>query len=101
MSWFAAVTERLLTRASHREWSRFLDGASALLFFALMSFELAIKPLEPQQHAATPVAYLLAALITLPIAVHRRRPLVALAVSNLALIAYAAGNFAAFPGYGS
>jgi signal transduction histidine kinase len=101
MSWFANVSERAQRRAPHPQWGRFLDGASAVLLFALMSFELAVKPLQPQQQATTPIAYLLAALITLPIAVHRRHPLAALAVSSLSLIAYAAGHFAAFPGYAS
>jgi signal transduction histidine kinase len=78
-----------------------LDGIFAVLLSAVIWLELAVKPVEAGQHATTGIAYLLAALITLPIAVHRRYPMATLAVSTLALIGYSIGQFSAYPGYGT
>lgn len=78
-----------------------LDAIFAALLCALTWLELATKPLEAGQHAPTPIAYLLAALITLPIAVHRRYPMATLALSSLALIGYSIDQFSAYPGYGT
>jgi signal transduction histidine kinase len=64
-----------------------------------MAVELAERPLAPGQSASTVGAYLLAGAICAPFAVHRRFPVAAIVVSDLALTAYAIGRFSAFPGY--
>jgi signal transduction histidine kinase len=66
---------------------------------ALMIGELAAKPPEPGESATTPVAYLWALLITLPVLVHRRYPVPALLAAAAGIVGYAAGHFTAFPGY--
>jgi signal transduction histidine kinase len=76
-----------------------LDVVVAGLLLALMVAELAAKALEPGENPAGPVAYVLAAAITLPYAVHRRQPLLATGVSTVAVVAYSFGHFTAFPGY--
>jgi signal transduction histidine kinase len=78
---------------------RILDAAAAVLLLLLMAAELAGKGLEAGESVSTPVAYVLAAAITLPFATHRRYPLASVAVSTLAVVAYALGHFSAFPGY--
>ncbi len=64
-----------------------------------MAVELAERPLAPGQSASTVVAYLLAGGICAPFAVHRRFPVAAIVVSDLALAAYAIERFSAYPGY--
>jgi signal transduction histidine kinase len=76
-----------------------LDGVGAGLLWSAMAVDLATRPLAPGQSAPTVVAYLLAGAICGPFAVHRRFPVAAMLVSDLALIAYAINRFSAFPGY--
>ena len=64
-----------------------------------MAVDLATRPLAAGQSPSTPAAYLLAVMLAAPFAVHRRFPVAAMIVSNLALIAYSLGRFSAFPGY--
>ena len=63
-----------------------LDGVGAGLLGGAMAVDLATRPLAPGQSAATVVAYLLAGAICGPFAVHRRFPVAAILVSDLALI---------------
>ena len=64
-----------------------------------MAVDLAERPLAPGQSASTVVAYLLAGAISAPFAVHRRFPVAAIVVSDLALAGYAIEGYSAFPGY--
>jgi signal transduction histidine kinase len=80
-------------------WWRTADAALAAVLFGIMTAELAARPVEAGEQASRPIAYLLALLITAPIAVHRRVPVVAVVVSGAAIAAYGAGHFVAFPGY--
>jgi signal transduction histidine kinase len=89
---------RLREVAGHRG-GMVLDTVVAGLLLALMVAELAAKTLEPGEQPSGPVAYALAAAITLPYAVHRRYPLLATGVSTAAVVAYSFGHFTAFPGY--
>ncbi|WP_221329102.1 sensor histidine kinase [Actinoplanes sp. L3-i22] len=72
---------------------RVLDAAVAALLFLVMAAELA------GDRASTPVAYLLAAAVTAPLAGHRRYPVAAVACGTTAVLAYSLGHFSAFPGY--
>ena len=78
---------------------RILDAGVAVVLFAFMVFELAVNKMVTGENASGALAYLLAALITLPFAVHRRYPVAALAVSTWAVVLYSLGRFTAFPGY--
>jgi signal transduction histidine kinase len=69
------------------------------MLLALMVAELIAKAPVGDESAATPIAYWWAALITLPVAVHRRYPVAAVLVSAAAVVGYATGHFSAFPGY--
>lgn len=90
-------------RPVHSRWAAVrapvLDGTGAALLWAAMIVDLATRPLAAGQSASTLVAYLLAGAIAGPFAIHRRFPVIAMTVSNVALIAYAGGRFSAFPGY--
>ena len=50
-----------------------IDGTVALVLFALMATQ-GSKQLQPGQHPMTPLAWVLAVLITAPILTHRRFP---------------------------
>jgi signal transduction histidine kinase len=76
-----------------------LDTTLAALLWAGMIVDLATRPLNEGQSPASPTAYALTAVIAAPVAVHRRFPIPAMLVSNLALIAYAFGQYSAYPGY--
>ena len=76
-----------------------LDATGAALLWTAMAVDLATRPLASGQSASTPAAYLWAALIAGPFAVHRRFPVIAIVVSDLALIGYGLGRYSAFPGY--
>jgi signal transduction histidine kinase len=84
-------------RMSRRVWA--VDAAVAAFLCAVMVAELAAKPLEPGERASSVPAYVLAAAVALPFAVHRRFPVATLAVTGAATVAYALGRFTAFPGY--
>ena len=71
----------------------------AALLLALMVGELAAKAPAAGESASTPIAYLWALLITVPIVAHRRFPVAAVLVSGVGIVGYAAGHFTAFPGY--
>ncbi len=76
-----------------------LDTTGAVLLWAAMAVDLATRPLAAGQSASTPAAYLWAALITGPFALHRRFPVTAILVSDLGLLGYSLGRYSAFPGY--
>src|SRR3954454_7018823 len=78
---------------------RVLDAGVAVVLFGFMVFALAANKLMTGENASSALAYLLAAVITLPFAVHRRHPLVVLAISTWAVVVYSLGRFSAFPGY--
>jgi len=78
---------------------RVLDAVVAVLLFLLMAAELAGKGLEAGESVSTPIAYVLAAAITLPFAWHRRYPSASVACCTAAVVAYSLGHFSAFPGY--
>src|SRR3954452_21608291 len=76
-----------------------LDTTGAVLLWTAMAVDLATRPLATGQGASTPAAYLWAAIIAGPFALHRRIPETAIVVSDLALIGYSLGRYSAFPGY--
>jgi signal transduction histidine kinase len=88
---------------AHGRWATVrapvLDTTGAALLWTAMAVDLATRPLAAGQSASTPAAYLWAAMIAGPFAIHRRFPMVAIVVSGLALIGYALGRYSAFPGY--
>ena len=76
-----------------------IDGFIALVLLAYMVDQLALKTrLVEGQHAATPQAYLLSVLMVAPLVTHRKWPLPSLAVCLAALLLYAPGRYAAYPG---
>ncbi|HKH56456.1 MAG TPA: histidine kinase [Propionibacteriaceae bacterium] len=93
------LSERPARLGSARFRGAVLDAVGAGLLWAVMAVELAERPLTPGQSASTVVAYLLAGAICAPFAVHRQFPVAAIIVSDLALAAYAIGQFSAYPGY--
>jgi signal transduction histidine kinase len=70
-----------------------------LLLLALMVGELVVKEPQPGEGATTWVAYAWAAVVTLPIAIHRRYPEWAVPVAAAGVVGYSAGHYVAFPGY--
>jgi signal transduction histidine kinase len=76
-----------------------VDIVVALFFLALMVGELALKPVGPGESPTVPLAYAAAAVITLPIALHRRFPVPVLLVAGVGIVGYSLGHFTAFPGY--
>ena len=78
---------------------RVLDAGVAVALFGYMVFELATNTLVTDENASSALAYLLAAVITLPFAAHRRHPMVVVAISTWAVVVYSLGRFSAFPGY--
>jgi signal transduction histidine kinase len=78
---------------------RILDAAIAVALFALMVVELAGKQAVSGENASGLLAYLLAAAITLPYAVHRRYPVAVVVICTWAVVVYSLGRFSAFPGY--
>src|SRR6476659_2580106 len=88
---------------THGRWATIrapvLDTTGAALLWTAMAVDLATRPLATGQSASTPAAYLWAALIAGPFAVHRRFPVSAISASDLALTGYGLGRSSAFPGY--
>ena len=78
---------------------RYPDAVLAAALLAVLAAELALKTPAPGESAPGWVAYAWAPAITAPIAVHRRWPVVAVLVAGAAVVGYAAGHYAAFPGY--
>jgi signal transduction histidine kinase len=66
---------------------------------AITVLTLATKTPDPGQRTGDAWAYLLAAGMSLPYLVHRRRPLTATAVTLGSLLAYSPPAYAAFPGF--
>jgi len=77
-----------------------IDGITALAVFALMSQQLITRHvLLPGQHPTTVLTWLLVVVIVAPILTHRRFPRASVAVCLGAVAIYAAGHYAAYPGY--
>ena len=74
-----------------------IDGTVALVLFVSMAAQFT-RHLRTGQHPTTALTWALAVLLVAPILTHRRFPLASLAVCLTALLAYAAGRYAAFPG---
>ena len=74
-----------------------LDATGAALLWTAMAVDLATRPLAAGQSASTPAAYLWAALIAGPFAVHRRFPVIAMLCLDLALIGYCLGPLQRVP----
>ena len=91
---------RLVTEVRrHRDRSPWLvDLPVAVLLFALVAVQLS-GPVVAGATPAGPVAYLLAAAVAAPYAVHRRWPLPAVAASSVALVLYSAGHYVGYPGF--
>src|SRR5690349_5987131 len=78
---------------------RILDAGASALLFAFMVFELVGNQVMTGENASGAIAYLLAALVTLPFALHRGHPMTVLAICTWATVVYSLGRFSAFPGY--
>jgi signal transduction histidine kinase len=78
---------------------RIVDVVPALALFTLLVCELALRPPETGESPTAPVAYLWAALVTLPIALHRRWPVPVVLVVGVAIVGYGLGYWIGFPGY--
>ena len=76
-----------------------LDGLLAVLVWAGMVVELATRPLTVGQSPTTPAAYIWAAAIAAPIVVHRRYPVIAMLISNVAMVGYSLSRYSAYPGF--
>jgi signal transduction histidine kinase len=74
-----------------------IDGTVALVLFVSMAAQFT-RHLRTGQHPTTALTWALAVLLVVPILTHRRFPLASMAVCLTALLAYAAGRYAAFPG---
>jgi signal transduction histidine kinase len=92
------VRERLATAVRSIDL-QMVDVLPAVVLWAVMTAELALVAAEPYETPAGPAAYLWAALITLPIALHRRFPVAVVLVTAAAIVGYAAAHYVAFPGY--
>ncbi len=77
---------------------RVLDAVVALVLLAVMVLSIAGKAPETGQRGGDALAYLLSLGLCLPFAVHRRHPMLALAVVSGSLLLFAARQYAAFPG---
>jgi signal transduction histidine kinase len=76
-----------------------LDTTLAVGVWVVMALDLASRPLAAGQSPATAAAYLWLAAMAAPVVVHRRWPIGAMVISNVALIGYSLGRYSAFPGY--
>jgi signal transduction histidine kinase len=77
---------------------RLVDAAVVLVLVVVTALPLATRPLTDGQRPSEVWAYLLVAAICVPFAFHRRYPVAAISVACGALILYAAGRYAAYPG---
>jgi signal transduction histidine kinase len=93
-----AVTR--LRRAGQRIDPRVLDLVVAILLLAFMITGLAGREPIHGQRATDIGAYLLAFGINLPFVGHRRYPLIAVGVTLVSLLCYAALDYAVYPGLG-
>lgn len=76
-----------------------IDGIAAFVVFALMAGQfIGTRHLLAGQHPTTVLTWLLAVLICAPILTHRRFPGASVAVCLTAVVVYAAGHYAAYPG---
>jgi signal transduction histidine kinase len=80
----------------HVPW--LLDSLTAAVLLMVMVATIVTKKALPGQHANNASAYLLAVTMALPFAFHRRLPMLALTVVLASLLAFAAQDFAAYPG---
>jgi signal transduction histidine kinase len=76
-----------------------IDGVTALAVFALIAEQLVTRQPQPGQHPTTAATWLLAAACSAPILFHRRFPRTSVVVCLSAVAIYAAGRYAAYPGY--
>jgi signal transduction histidine kinase len=93
-----AADQDLRRRRFQRADPRLLDGSVALVLLAVMVLSNAGKAPEAGQLGGDPLAYLLSLGLCLPYAVHRRHPMLALAVVSGSLLIFAVRHYAAFPG---
>ena len=77
---------------------RLVDAAVVVVLLVVTALPLATRPLTAGQRPSDVWAYLLVAAICVPFAFHRRYPVAAIAVASGALILYAVGRYAAYPG---
>lgn len=77
---------------------RLVDAAVAAVFLVLTVAPLATRHLQAGQRPSDIWAYLLAAALAVPFAVHRRFPVTAAAVACGALVLYGLGRYTAYPG---
>jgi len=77
---------------------RLVDAAVVLVLLVVTALPLATRPLTDGQRPSDVWAYLLLAAICVPFAFHRRYPVASISVACGALILYAAGRYAAYPG---
>jgi signal transduction histidine kinase len=77
---------------------RLVDAAVVVVLLVVTALPLATRPLTAGQRPSDVWAYLLVAAICVPFALHRRYPVAAIAVASGALILYAVGRYAAYPG---
>jgi signal transduction histidine kinase len=78
---------------------RLIDAAIALALLVLTALPLATRSLTAGQRPSDVWAYLLAVALCVPFAFHRRWPVTAVAVACCALVLYALGKYAAYPGF--
>jgi signal transduction histidine kinase len=85
-------------------WARLglpvVDAAVAAGLFLIMALTIATKVPENGQRGGDVLAYVLATVLSLPFAVHRRVPMSALAATLVGFLAFAALDYAAYPGFG-
>ena len=77
---------------------RLVDAAVVVVLLVVTALPLATRPLTAGQRPSDVWAYLLVAALCVPFAFHRRYPVAAIAVASGALILYAVGRYAAYPG---
>lgn len=83
-------------RVRHRPVA--VDAVVSGVLVVLMLVTVITKDALPGQHANNASTYLLSVTMALPFAVHRRYPMLALTVVLGSLLAFAAQDFAAYPG---
>ena len=78
---------------------RLIDAAVVVVLLVVTALPLATRPLTAGQRPSDVWAYLLVVALCAPFVFHRRYPVVAISVACGALILYALGKYAAYPGF--